>query len=136
MPRIRAWFFDAVGTLIRPEPSAAAAYAAVGRRHGTRLPEDVIAQRFRAAFRAEEGVDRDAGWRTSEAREVQRWRGIVGRVLDDVPDPEAVFRELWDHFARPTAWRCEPGAAEVLAAGERLGLVLGVASNFDGRLRS
>jgi putative hydrolase of the HAD superfamily len=136
MPHIRAWIFDAVGTLIRPEPSAAAVYAAVGRRHGSRLSEDVIARRFRDAFRHEEALDRAANWRTSEEREVARWRQIVAGVLDDLADPETVFRELWDHFARPTAWRCEAGAAEVLAAGERLGLILGVASNFDRRLRS
>lgn len=136
MSPIRAWFFDAVGTLIRPEPSAAAVYAEVGRRHGSRLSEDVIAHRFRAAFRAEEAADCAAGWRTSEAREVERWRRIVGRVLDDVTDPEAVFCELWDHFARSGAWRCEPEAADVLAMVERLGVVLGVASNFDRRLRA
>jgi putative hydrolase of the HAD superfamily len=136
MPRTRAWIFDAVGTLIRPEPSAAAVYAEVGRRHGSRLPEAVLARRFRAAFHAEEARDRAADWRTSEDREVARWRNIVAGVLDDVAEPEAVFRELWDHFVHPTAWRCEPGAAEVLVAGERLGLVLGVASNFDTRLRS
>ena len=34
---IRAVFFDAVGTLIHPEPAAATVYARIGQRFGTRL---------------------------------------------------------------------------------------------------
>ena len=33
----RAVFFDAVGTLLHPDPSAAEVYAGVGRRYGSRL---------------------------------------------------------------------------------------------------
>jgi putative hydrolase of the HAD superfamily len=43
---------------------------------------------------------------------------------------------LWDHFARPAAWRYLPGAGAVLAELARRGYALGVASNFDRRLRS
>lgn len=134
MPRIRAWFFDAVGTLIHPEPPAATVYAEVGRRHGSLLDAAVIAARFREAFCIEEEADRQAEWRTSERREVERWRRIVAGVLDDVRDRERCFEELWDHFARPEVWRCNPDAAAVLAGGD--GMVLGVASNFDSRLRT
>ena len=49
-PEVRAVFFDAVGTLIHPQPSAAAVYAAVGRRFGTRRTEEEIAARFPTAF--------------------------------------------------------------------------------------
>ncbi len=135
-PSVRAVFFDAVGTLIHPDPSPAVVYAAVGRRRGSRLTADDIAPRFRAAFRAEEELDRAAGWRTGPAREEERWRRIVGTVLDDVTDPEACFRELWEYFGRPTAWRCEPGLEAVLSELTARGLAVGVASNFDGRLRS
>src|SRR5262249_2058800 len=44
--------------------------------------------------------------------------------------------ELWLHFSQPGAWRCLEGVGETLTALERRGLVLGVASNFDSRLRS
>jgi putative hydrolase of the HAD superfamily len=135
MPSIRAVFFDAVGTLIHPHPLPAEVYALIGSRWGSRLPVDVIAARFRSAFAREDQVDRDAGWRTSEAREFERWRRIVGAVLDDVTDPEGCFQEMREHFARPEAWRCEPGVETVFAALAARGLVVGVASNFDGRLR-
>jgi putative hydrolase of the HAD superfamily len=132
---IRAVFFDAVGTLIEPAPSAVDVYLAAARRHGTRLSRQTIAKRFRAAFCLEEAIDRNRGWRTDEEREQQRWRSIVGTVLDDVRDPEACFAELWQHFARPESWRCLPGAVEVLGELARQGFCLGVASNFDRRLR-
>src|SRR5262249_40681717 len=81
-------------------------------------------------------TDRRNGWRTDEEREVRRWRQVVGRVLDDVHDPEGCFRELFRHFARPDAWRCDPDAAAVLPELAARGLVLGLASHYDERLRS
>src|SRR5262249_58022794 len=86
---IRAACVAAVGTLIHPEPAAAAVYAEPGRRFGSRLDDAAVAARFAAAFRAEEDADRATGLRTDEDRERRRWRRIVARVLDDVADGEA-----------------------------------------------
>jgi putative hydrolase of the HAD superfamily len=133
---VRAIFFDAVGTLIFPDPPAAEVYADVGRRHGSRLSLDVIQRRFRDAFQAEEAFDQRDELRTDEEREVRRWRHIVAAVLDDVADGEDVFRELFDHFSRASAWRCAPDAGPVLAELARRGYRLGLASNYDRRLRS
>src|SRR5439155_27007819 len=124
------------GTLIPPDPPAPAVYAEVGRKFGSRVGVEVIAARFRAAFLAEEETDRAAGWRTDEAREERRWRMIVAATLDGVTDAEACFRELWQHFARPAAWRSDPAAGPVIAELRRRGLAVGIASNFDRRLRS
>lgn len=135
-PGIRAVFFDAVGTLLHPEPAAADVYYQVGQRHGSRLTLDEIRRRFGTAFRAEEKRDALAGHRTSEQREVRRWHDIVAAVLDDLTNPQACFQELYDHFARPEVWRCEPGTGEVLAALCQAGYIVGMASNFDHRLRS
>jgi putative hydrolase of the HAD superfamily len=132
---VRAVAFDAVGTLITPDPPVQLVYFDVGRRHGSHLSVETIRGRFRDAFRAEEERDRTAGWRTGPDRELDRWRRIVSTVLDDVNDTEGCFRELWDHFARPTAWRCLPDVGPVIAELSRRGLVVGLASNFDGRLR-
>jgi putative hydrolase of the HAD superfamily len=132
---IRAVFFDAVGTLIEPHPGAVDVYFDAGRRHGSRLSREEIATRFRNAFCREDEFDRANGWRTDEAREERRWRDIVRFVLDDVSDSDSCFRELWDHFADPQSWRCLDGAEEVLAELERRGYLIGMASNFDGRLR-
>jgi putative hydrolase of the HAD superfamily len=133
---VRAVVFDAVGTVIHPDPPAPQVYARVGRRFGSQLSEVVIPERFRASFEEEEARDRHEGWRTSEKREVQRWRRIVAQVLDDVTDPEACFQELYRHFSLPEAWRVEPGTVTVAGELARRGLDLGLASNYDSRLRS
>jgi putative hydrolase of the HAD superfamily len=130
-----AVFFDAVGTLIFPEPAAATIYAEVGRRHGSQLSAADVTPRFVAAFRRHEQIDETLGWRTSEEREVERWRAIVTEVLDDVRDREACFRELFEHFRRPSAWRVADDAAVTLAKLAGQGCVLGLASNYDSRLR-
>jgi putative hydrolase of the HAD superfamily len=135
-PGTRGVCFDAVGTLLHPEPPAAAAYAAVGRRWGSRLTPEVIAARFRAAFKAEEVADVGNGLRTSEVREVERWRRIVAAVLDDVTDRQPCFEELFAHFARPESWRCELDAGLVLRELAARGYALGMASNYDRRLRT
>jgi putative hydrolase of the HAD superfamily len=132
---VRAVFFDAVGTLMHPEPSVGVVYGQVGRSLGSRHDDLTLATRFHTAFRRQEDLDRARGWRTDEARELARWRAIVAEVLDDVRDPDECFRRLWDHFASPDAWRVEPGADAVLAQLAGRGYRLGMASNFDGRLR-
>jgi putative hydrolase of the HAD superfamily len=131
-----AIYFDAVGTLIHPQPSASAVYAEVGARHGSSQRREQIGQRFAAAFEKQETLDRQHGWKTSEARERERWRDIVAEVLDDVRNAAACFAELYEHFARPDAWNCEPGAAELLASLQREGYVLALASNYDHRLHA
>lgn len=131
----QAIVFDAVGTLIFPEPAAPIVYAQVGRRHGSRLTDDVIRSRFRAAFARQEALDRDAGLRTSEERERLRWQAIVAEVLTDLTSPAACFEELFAHFASPAAWRCEEGAGDILQGLADQGNQLALASNYDSRLR-
>ncbi|HVS35010.1 MAG TPA: HAD-IA family hydrolase [Gemmataceae bacterium] len=131
----RAVFFDAVGTLIHPDPPAPAVYAAVAQRFGSRLDEAAIAVRFREALRRQDMLDRRSGWRTDEARERDRWRAIVAEALADVSGPDACFEELYTHFARPDAWRVRPEAGPTLRGLADRGVPIGLASNFDSRLR-
>ncbi len=131
---IRVIIFDAVGTLIHPDPPATDVYAVVGRRFGSRLDPATIKGRFRNAFRRQEDLDRDHGYRTDNEREVRRWRTIVAEVLDDVSDNAACFQALFEHFARPQAWTCAADTEPVLNALFGRGYRLGLASNFDKRL--
>lgn len=139
MPLIRlpaGIVFDAVGTLIHPEPSPAVVYATVGRQFGSRLGEAEIGGRLIDSLAAEEKRDRAATQRTSEAREEDRWRNIVGRVLDDVDDVGSCFAELFRYFSQPRAWTCRPDVAPVLRALKERGHLLALASNYDARLRT
>lgn len=138
MPRIplgtRAVFFDAVGTLLFPDPAAPVVYAETARRHGLTLSPADVRARFIAAYRVEEEADAATDWATSEARERDRWHRIVTDTLAGVSDPDACYRHLFDHFAKPAAWRVAPDAADVLTALHRRKLLLGLGSNYDARL--
>jgi putative hydrolase of the HAD superfamily len=132
---IRAVAFDAVGTLIDPDPRPSAVYYEIGGRHGSRLPLSFISSAFREAFEFQERHDQSLLLATDEARERERWRAIVGSVLHDVLDREACFQELWQHFGQSANWKLAPGVADLFEALRARGLKLAVASNFDARLR-
>jgi putative hydrolase of the HAD superfamily len=131
---IRAVFFDAVGTLIFPKPSAPEVYAEVAAKYGLNLTAADVRTRFVAAYRAEEAIDAATGWATSERREHERWHRIVTETLHGMTDPDACFGELFAHFATPSAWAVNPDAATVLTELVRRGLVVGLGSNYDARL--
>ncbi len=132
---IRAVAFDAVGTLIDPEPRPSAVYFEIGKRHGSRLPLSFISSAFREAFEFQERHDQSLLLATNETRELERWRAIVGSVLHDVVDREVCFQELWRHFGQSAHWKLAPGVADVFENLRARGMNLAVASNFDARLR-
>lgn len=132
---IRAVVFDAVGTLIFPNPGAAIVYAEVANAHGIAIPErDQLSARLWAQFRIEDMLDRTNDWRTSEARECSRWRNVVNAAIPGASD--VLFEELFQHFSLPTAWRVPEGAAAAIADLAQRGFILGMGSNYDARLRS
>ncbi len=128
---IETVMFDAVGTLIFPDPPVAVAYERAGRRFGSRLSADEIEPRFRHALASS---DEGQPCTTSEAQEQLRWRRIVHDVFVDVSDTDGLFETLWDHFACPESWGVY---SDVTPAWKRLAsraLRIGIASNFDSRL--
>lgn len=125
--------FDAVGTLIHPEPGVAEAYHAAASRHGSRLSAEEISQRFREVYSEFEELPPERA-ETSEERELAKWREIVARVIPDLRDSEECFQDLFDWFAQPRAWRVYPDVAGALLRLSASGLQLALASNFDRRL--
>ncbi|MDA1053784.1 MAG: HAD-IA family hydrolase [Planctomycetota bacterium] len=121
--------FDAVGTLIYPNPRAEVVYYELGRQHGSRLTQNEIARNFarvlkRHAYKL----------RTNEQIERDRWRQIVADVFTDIDESEPLFRQLWNHFARSTSWAVYDDVPDVLAELHALGLITAIGSNFDDRL--
>lgn len=138
MESIRAVVFDAVGTLITPDPPAGVAYHLAGRRHGSRRGEAEVIRRFTEAFRRTPREAVSEPHRTDEAVEREFWRSVVRDVFDDL-SPEAVeacFVDLFEHFSRPDAWRVYPDVGPALGELSCRGLTLAVASNFDARLHA
>ena len=131
-PEIRAVLFDAVGTLIYPDPPVAEVYHFVGRKLGSKRTRDEVAQQFRAAIK--KYPQRSA---TSEEQERERWQRIVYDVMDDIDDPDSrLLDELWRHFGSAASWRLYDDVAPVWRELARRGYLLGIASNFDSRLRT
>src|ERR1700737_172678 len=123
-PGVKAIIFDAVDTLIHPNPPAVDVYFEVGRRFGSHLPPPAIRANFIAAFSRQDALDYAKGLITSEARETERGRSIVAESLVDVPDPSAPFHELFSHFSRSTSWWCDPESITVLSELFRRGYLL------------
>ncbi len=133
---IQAIVYDAVGTLIHVQPSVAQIYAAIAEQFGSRFDAVAIQRRFHAAFSRQDQRDEEAGWLTSEAREMQRWREIVAEVLDDVAKPAACFDAIFEAFKKPEAWTYDRCANDLLAGLNQRGIRQSMASNFDARLHA
>jgi putative hydrolase of the HAD superfamily len=131
---VRAVFFDAVGTLLFPAEPVVDTYRRIARKHGASIDQQTILIRLRESFAAQERLDAESGWRTSEQREAGRWRQIVCETLREAADPLACFLDLWEHYRHPTAWRCHPDTRLVFAELIHRNVVVGMASNFDARL--
>jgi putative hydrolase of the HAD superfamily len=122
-------FFDAGGTLLRPEPSVGDAYARAGRRYGIDAPPDRIEASFRVAFaeRKRHSIPQEREW----------WREVVADTFAPFgrpSDADALFDDLCEHFARAEAWRLFPGALETVRTLRERGYRTGLISNWDDRL--
>lgn len=125
--RLRAMFFDAGGTLLRPYPSVGEVYAAVARRHGI----DRTAGEMEAGFRQSWIALKRPGLTVSRK---EWWRELVFRVLGQ--ENEACFEELFETFARPDVWQVFPDVEDTLREARARGLHVGIISNWDERLRA
>lgn len=129
---IRAVLFDAVGTLIYPHPPVAEVYHLAGSRLGSKYSVEEVGPRFRAAIKRHQ-----QGGQTSEELERERWQRIVYDVMDDVEDPQRLLlNDLWQHFGSASSWRLFDDVAPFWKNLSRRGYLLGIASNFDSRLRT
>lgn len=130
---IRCVAFDAVGTVMDPQPSVAGIYTKFGRKFGSQLSDAEITQRFHLAWK-NALASRDH--QTDEVREREFWQELVSEVLPDVSNRQACFAELFNEFGRPEAWRVFDDVATTVTTLQQRGYTLGLASNFDARLHA
>lgn len=138
---LRAVLFDAAGTLIETARPVGVVYSELAAAHGVALSPARLADAFaRILAQAPPRVFEDAP--AAEIAELERgwWRRIVrstflaadGSARFD--DFERFFAELFEHYARASAWRARAGASDALAQLRARGLATGCVSNFDLRL--
>jgi putative hydrolase of the HAD superfamily len=136
--RIKAVYFDAAGTLIKPARRVGESYAAIAAKHGKQVTASEMFARFRVCF---DGAPRLAfpGAALGELDRLERdwWKNLVGQVFEPFGPFDSFddcFAELFDYFAEPSAWALFPEVLDTLDLLERRGVTLAVISNFDSRL--
>lgn len=134
MGRIRAVAFDAVGTVMYPSPSVAAAYGAVIRRHlGVEVTHETVAKTVREALtKRSEAND----LRTNEDIEHEFWADLVRQFCGSADGFDDCFAELFAHFGNADNWKCFDDVPAAVTQLQASGLTCAVASNFDLRLNS
>lgn len=137
--RPKVIFFDAAGTLIQVREPVGKVYARVAAGRGIEVESDLMEAAFRWAWKQMPPPQYD-----SQARDDGRswWRGLVGLAFtigtqQDLlrAELDALFEELYEHYADPLAWTVYPDvrpALDRLSGQYRLFML----SNFDGRLRT
>ena len=133
---IRAVFFDAGGTLLRPAEPVGRTYARLAGHYGWAPHEERLEQGFREAWkkRTTEGAATDGTLGREGWKKILRASVEAGGVPENFPFGE-YFEEVYRHFARPDAWREFPETEKVLTALKRQGVQIGILSNWDPRLR-
>ena len=133
---IRAVFFDAGATLIRPDPPVEEVYAREFSDGVARFsPQELSLALARAweEVHSEKNPDRYGGVRG----EAGFWRALLCRVrlrLDGGQVSAETFGRLAAHFGNPRSWVIYEDVPETLETLEKMGLLLAVVSNWDSQL--
>lgn len=134
-------FLDAVGTLFGVRGSVGAVYSAIALKFGVEVPTETLNQAFLQAFAASESpVFPGADPEEIPECEFEWWRAIALRtfqqagVLTQFSDFDDFFDQLYNHFATAEPWFIYPDVLPALEAWQKIGIELGIVSNFDSRL--
>ena len=129
--------FDAVGTLIFPVPDVVAVYQEFGSQFGATLGPAEVEERISEAYRIHflECAQVDSRLISSDALEKELWQRVVFHVFQESDKKSELFNALWNHFARPDAWKVYPDVPEAIRRLKMCDSRIGIASNFDSRLK-
>ncbi|MCR9202904.1 MAG: HAD family hydrolase [Planctomycetaceae bacterium] len=131
---VKAVVFDAVGTVIYPQPGVATAYqAAIEKHFGVQIDGDAVSSAVRAALTSRSSADELT---TSELQEREFWSDLVRTLCPAGEAFDACFEELFAHFGDAANWRVFDDTAATISGLQNLGLPVAVASNFDDRLNA
>jgi putative hydrolase of the HAD superfamily len=143
MERPKVIFLDAVGTLIGVKGSVGEVYSQIAQEFGVEASAEILNTQFIKSFKAApppifpETDDQDI-----LQCEFDWWRLITlntfegAGVVQQFSDFSAFFSELYIHFGTAEPWFVYPDVLPALVNWRRLGIELGVISNFDSRIYS
>jgi putative hydrolase of the HAD superfamily len=134
-------FLDAVGTLFGVRGSVGEVYSAIAHQHRVQVPAETLDTAFLKAFAAAKPpVFPGSGPEEIPQCEFEWWRVIALRtfqnagVLSQFIDFNDFFDELYNYFATAEPWFIYPDVLPALEKWQRLGIELGILSNFDSRI--
>ncbi len=137
--KVKAVSFDAGNTLIYPDPPVGEVYARALRRAGIPADGAEVERQFLEAWgrlRRQREPGRPA-YGSGQSEAMDWWRLVVResfRPFGPVEGFEDVFLSLWDHFASGSAWHVYDDVWPTFDALRRLGVRMGLISNWDVRL--
>jgi putative hydrolase of the HAD superfamily len=123
--------FDAAGTLFTTRASVGEIYAGFARHYGSQAEPNAIQAAFTRHFRGDGPL--------SVQDQKRWWKDVVYRVFNEVgmvEDFDEFFDRVYDNFRDSQGWVLFPETLDVLKQLTRLGLKLGIISNFDTRIYS
>ena len=134
-------FLDAVGTLFGVRGSVGEVYSAIAQRYGVQVPTDSLNAAFVQAFAATNPPVFPGCYPDEIPQcEFEWWRVIAQRtfqqvgVLHQFVDFDDFFDQLYNYFATAEPWFIYPDVLPALQAWQRIGIEMGIVSNFDSRL--
>lgn len=137
----RVIFLDAVGTLFGVKGSVGEIYREIALKFGVDIPAKLLNQSFFHSFKAASapafpGVDPDQ----LPDKEIAWWREVVKNTFKQAgawqhfADFNDFFIDLYTHFMTADPWEVYADVRPALERWNRMGIALGVLSNFDSRL--
>lgn len=143
MKKPKVIFLDAVGTLFGVKGSVGMVYSQIAQDFGVTVSPEILNKEFFKSFKAAPPpIFFDHDLDDVPQREFDWWRIIVlntfesAGVVKEFSDFSAFFSELYIHFGTAEPWFVYPDVPLALVNWRRLGVELGVLSNFDSRLYS
>lgn len=143
MERPKVIFLDAVGTLIGVKGSVGEIYSQIAKEFGVEVSSEILNKQFIQSWKAAPlPTFPDADDQDVPQREFDWWQLIAHKtfegagVVKQFSDFSAFFSELYIHFGTAEPWLVYPDVLPALVNWRRLGIELGVVSNFDSRIYS
>ncbi len=134
-------FLDAMGTLFGLRGSVGDVYSAIAFQVGVTVAPERLNAAFLQSFKAshplafpgsnpEQIPELELNWWLAIAEATFSQAG----VLDQFPDFNAFFAQLYHHFALADPWHVYADVLPALNHWQQQGIELGIISNFDSRL--
>ncbi len=143
MKRPKVIFLDAVGTLFGVKGSVGEIYSQLARDFGVEVSAQSLNKAFLSCFEAASPpVFPDVQQQDLLQYEFDWWFNIVSRtfeqagVLEQFSDFPAFFSEIYIHFGTAQPWLIYDDVLPALTNWRKMGIELGIVSNFDSRIYS